>query len=364
MGPDGKNGADANATCKQCHNDNSPITVKQFQFANSMHAAATTLIEANNKSCAPCHSGNGFKEVVDNNIPSTFTIGADTTKPTMYALNYFTSSTVTNDPAPISCETCHKIHTAYDTTDFNFRFSDKVPMLMYGGTKVMDAQNSSNLCMKCHQPRPLTSSATGNDTVPNLNNLSGPFPISKYGNHHGTVAAIYSGMGGMEIPGTQVYTTKPTHSTTACATCHMAPAVSDELGGHTFSVAGLVDGTYTQNVNGCNQCHDGTTMAKITAFYPNAKSTEIQGMLNTLGDKLNALSLVTTTTDPTNKYYNLTNNHYDGGAKPKTGSTNLMAAAVINFQLVLQDRSLGIHNFDYTKALLSNTIDALTNAGM
>ena len=363
-GPDGKNGQDANATCTQCHNNNSPLTVKMAQYSKSVHAEGSTVFEANSATCAPCHSGNGFNEVVKNNTPSTFTIGADPTKPTMYALNYTCSSTVTSNPTPMSCGTCHQIHTNYDTTDFNFTWSAAVPMLMYGGSMTMDAQNSSNLCLKCHQPRPTTSSKTGNDTVPNISNLSGPYAISTRLNHHGTVGAIYSGKGGLEIPGTESYTTKPTHSTTACATCHMANAVGYEVGGHTFNVAGLVDGTYTQNVNGCNKCHDGTTMAKITAFYPNTKSTEIQGLLNTLGDKLNTIGIVTINADSTsNKYYSLTTKHYDGGAKTKTGSTNLMAAAVTNFSLVLQDRSLGIHNFAYTKALLKNTVDALTAAG-
>jgi hypothetical protein len=41
--------------------------------------------------------------------------------------------------------------------------------------------------------------------------------------------------------------------------------------------------------------------------------------------------------------------------------TNEQMGAIINFQLCLRDYSLGIHNFDYTKTLLTNTITALTN---
>ena len=302
--------------------------------------------------------------MVRNNTPSTFALGADVTKPTMYALNYNTSTSVTLNPTPMDCGTCHKIHTAYDSTDFEFTFSAKVPLLMYGGIKEVDAGNSANLCIKCHQPRPGTSSKTGRDTVPNLSDPTGKFAISTRGNHYGTVGAIYSGVGAMEISGSEPYTVKHAHTQTACASCHMSSAIGTEVGGHTFNVVGLVEGTSTQNVNGCNICHDGVARAKITAFYPNDKSTEIQTLLNQLGDKLNALKLLTVSTDSTaNKFFSLTTNHYDGGAKTLTGSTNLQAAAVINFQFVLRDRSLGIHNFNYTKALLKNTVDALTAAG-
>ena len=39
--------------------------------------------------------------------------------------------------------------------------------------------------------------------------------------------------------------------------------------------------------------------------------------------------------------------------------TNAQMGAIINFQLCLRDYSLGIHNFAYTKALLTNSIAKL-----
>jgi hypothetical protein len=38
--------------------------------------------------------------------------------------------------------------------------------------------------------------------------------------------------------------------------------------------------------------------------------------------------------------------------------------AMINFQFCLREYSLGIHNFKYSKALLQNSIEALTAAGV
>jgi hypothetical protein len=37
--------------------------------------------------------------------------------------------------------------------------------------------------------------------------------------------------------------------------------------------------------------------------------------------------------------------------------------AIINFQLSLREYSLGIHNTQYSKALLANSIQAMTAAG-
>jgi len=46
-------------------------------------------------------------------------------------------------------------------------------------------------------------------------------------------------------------------------------------------------------------------------------------------------------------------------ALPKLTLTNAQMGALINFQLCLRDYSLGIHNLDYTKALLVNSIAIL-----
>lgn len=39
--------------------------------------------------------------------------------------------------------------------------------------------------------------------------------------------------------------------------------------------------------------------------------------------------------------------------------TNAQFGAIINFQLVVRDGSLGIHNYPYIMTLLENTIDAI-----
>ncbi len=43
---------------------------------------------------------------------------------------------------------------------------------------------------------------------------------------------------------------------------------------------------------------------------------------------------------------------------------NVVLGSMINFQFCLREYSLGIHNYKYTKALLQNSIEALTAAGI
>jgi hypothetical protein len=44
---------------------------------------------------------------------------------------------------------------------------------------------------------------------------------------------------------------------------------------------------------------------------------------------------------------------------PKITLSNAQMGSIINFQLCLRDYSLGIHNYSYTSALLTNSLSAL-----
>jgi len=169
MGPAGKdganglNGTDANETCKECH---SPAVVdsvvKQFEFSKHEYGEAA-FEEAGNTGCTPCHASEAFKYVASHNTPSTFTLNATTGK---YANDY----AVPADRAygELDCFTCHSsLHTTYQGTDFDpLTTTAAVSMTMWKGTKTINlAQGDaeSNLCVKCHQPRPLTTSTTLSD---------------------------------------------------------------------------------------------------------------------------------------------------------------------------------------------------------
>ena len=69
-GQDGADGTDGTAGCITCHDADQTISLKEFQWSSSMHAAGTALSRASNASCAPCHSQQGFIQS-DGNNPET-----------------------------------------------------------------------------------------------------------------------------------------------------------------------------------------------------------------------------------------------------------------------------------------------------
>jgi hypothetical protein len=405
-GADGKDGTDANETCKVCHTATKvDLIATQFEFSKHSYGEAA-FSESGTVGCAPCHTQEGFKYMVTNNVPATFSLNATTSK---YVNNY--NSDPSSSYGELGCSTCHSaLHTTYGTADLAFTSVAPVPMTMWGGTKTIDLKadgGRSNLCVKCHQPRPFTNALTGNvldyvalATTTGMvydGNPTGTTNIIKPSyrthTHYGAIGAVYAGVGGVEFPGALPYTNSAHTQSASCVDCHMGTMVG-RSGGHTFSAAGKFDGC---NVTGC---HSTAITAASTNFWLSPR-TEIQGLLASLAAKLtvNGVEIMNRNGDSaSNLWYGITKNNYDGylnvydpitnptaqlynassfkyvGNAPATWSAEQKAynntlpvltlsyaqmGALINFQLCLRDYSLGIHNFAYTKALLTNTIAKL-----
>jgi len=405
-GTNGTNGKDANETCKVCHTSTKVDLIStQFQFSKHEYGEAA-FEESGNTGCTPCHAQEAFKYVVANNVPATFTLNAATGK---YVNNYSTVASAAY--GEIGCSTCHSaLHTTYGTADLAFTTVAPVPMTMWGGAKVIDLKadgGKSNLCVKCHQPRPFTNALTGN--VLDYNALATTTGVVFDGNptgatniikpsyrthtHYGAIGAVYAGMGGVEFAGTLPYTNSAHTQGASCMDCHMGAMVG-RSGGHTFSAAGKFDGC---NVAGC---HTTAITATTTTLWLNPRN-EIKALLASLAAKLTVggVEIMNRNGDSaTNLWYGITANNYDGylniydpitnttaqtynaksfkyvGTPPSTWSAEQIAynstlptitlsyaqmGAIINFQLCLRDYSLGIHNFAYTKALLTNSIAKL-----
>lgn len=409
-GPKGLTGTDANQTCKECHNGQ-VVEQKLTEFHFSKHYLGQVYLEeSGNTGCSVCHTGLAFKYVVQNNIPSTFTLNTTTNK---YSNDYATIASQAF--GQIDCFTCHdNLHTTYTFKDFKpLTTTSPVPMTMWKGAKTIDLQQDSamsNLCVKCHQPRPLTtSSSTSNGDVVDYTALAttpnGVFYDAAVGNaapnkvipsyrthvHYGTVGAVFAGQGGIEFPGSIPYTNSAHTTVASCQECHMAP-ITGTSGGHTFYVTG--------NFNGCNTegCHTGVNASSAT-FWTTPRN-DIKTLLNTLATKINAVGGATPIlhSDPTeeNPWAGLTTGNYEGYLNMYDPSSNPTGAwrnpapanswtapqkatnlalpvfptlknatmgALINFQLALRDFSLGIHNYKYTRALLQNSIETMTAAG-
>ena len=419
MGPAGKDGlagTDANETCKECHNpDVVDAVATQFELSKHSYGEAA-FEEAGSTSCGPCHLSEAFKYVCENNIPVTFTLNATTGK---YANDYAaTSSTAYGE---IGCFTCHSsLHTTFAGSDFSpLTTTAAVSMTMWKGTKSINLTQDggiSNLCVKCHQPRPLTNASTKTVALHDANVIdyaalvSTPdalfynpaltaaenkfLPGYRSHVHYGTVGAIFAGVGGVEFSGSLSYTNSDHTTKASCQDCHMA-TMSGKAGGHTFFAKG--------NFNGCNvtDCHISSPLDASASKFKDTQ-TEMKTLLNTLGSKIKSGDIEILHKDSnaeSNLWAGLTTSKYDGyldiydpGTNPSgalrnpnpatTGSSawtadqlatnaalptvtleNVQMGAIINFQLCLREFSLGVHNKSYTKALLTNTIEALTTAG-
>ncbi|MBL7968795.1 MAG: hypothetical protein JNK09_17450 [Prolixibacteraceae bacterium] len=407
-GTNGVDGKDANQTCKMCHTATSVDLIStQFQFSKHEYGEAA-FEEAGNTGCTPCHAQEAFKDVVKRNVPATFTLNSATGR---YVNDYATSTSTAY--GEIGCSTCHSaLHTTYGSADLAFTTVAPVPMTMWGGKKTINLPadgGQSNLCVKCHQPRPQTHLQTGNvqDYVAiaanptaiayDANNNSATTnivrPSYRMHIHYGSVGAIYAGMGGVEFAGAEPYKNS-THTTVAsCKDCHMG-TMYNRAGGHTFVAKG--------NLTTCNAsgCHTTAVTSSSTTLWATPRA-EIKKLLDDLAKKLtvNGVDILNRNADSEhNLWYGLTTNNYDGylnvfdpvnnpdyatknpggtfqnptvsnswtadqkaanAAMPKLSLTNAQYGALINFQLCLREYSLGIHNYSYTKALLKNSIAIL-----
>jgi len=116
-----------------------------------------------------------------------------------------------------------------------------------------------------------------------------------------------------------------------CPTCHMAEG-SETSGGHTFEMG--------SNTKGCETCH-----TDVDDFDKFGQQTVTQALIDELGELLEAAGVA----------------HFDGTEwhpVPGTYPAN-QVAAWWNFNGVLNDGSVGVHNPPYIQAILQGAIDAL-----
>src|SRR5574340_111651 len=63
-GPMGPQGADANQSCTECHNNSASLEAKQAQWEESVHAKGENAAYGNRTGCVQCHTSQGFLEAV------------------------------------------------------------------------------------------------------------------------------------------------------------------------------------------------------------------------------------------------------------------------------------------------------------
>jgi len=312
-GTDGTNGTAGTVTCLACHSGTT-MNQKKAEFAMSEHSVGAIAVAyaGGRKDCAQCHSSQGF-------------------------IAYASLGAVAGDianPSAWECATCHGLHTTFEAGDYALRLESKPVVSNQDPTYSFDFKNSSNLCVNCHQARtaePMKASVAGATTF--------KITSTHYGPHHGPQGNIVAGVGFSEIPGAVAYPVAGSskHFAGACKSCHMA-AFTDGQGGHSL----------IPSVAACNACHNSTD----AEYDHNGVQTEILADLVILRDLLIAKGVVTATPDPATP----TNITY----APKVGTFPMVQAqAYFNWIGITEDRSEGVHNPPYVRALLLNSIAAL-----
>jgi len=320
-GADGIAGVDANETCTLCHTSSASIELKQAQWSESLHATGENAAYANRAGCVQCHTSQGFLEAV--------------------AEGSTANVSVPSNPMQINCYTCHKIHDEYTDDDWALTKPAAEPLILkYAGATITYNKGMSNQCVACHQARDVSP-------APVLNGPDFAITSSRIGVHHAPMSNFLLGKIPFETPGTTYPTSNPHSPADGCISCHLATPYGYQAGGHqmgmTYSAHG---GPETLNSTGCLVCHTTNTAATIATKYATLK-TEVQTKLTTLEDQLIAAGIYNSTTELAN-----------------TGTFKANAVlAYLNFNAVMEDKSLGAHNPGYIKTLLDNSIAAMTALG-
>jgi hypothetical protein len=313
-GEAGIDGTDGTAGCILCHDggESQGMFSQTLQWENSIHATGGNF-GRNNRDCGTCHTSQGFLA----NIAGTYDLSGEV-----------------ENPNPINCYTCHNIHDTFTPSDLGFTASTSVELLINGD--VIDL-GKGNLCANCHQPRKIEPSPVigGGDFT-----ISSPY----WGGHHGPQTTTFAGTGLFEFSGTASLGTNAHYLTieNSCIECHMAKASGVATGGHTMNVAVKNDDGTDGNIStaGCVTCHTDATALKTDIAN---LQDEVHHLLAELALLLNAEGVLAV-----------------GGHRPTPGTySSDVAAAFLNWAMLEEDRSFGVHNPKYVVGILKNTIAAI-----
>lgn len=326
-GQAGKDGADGNATCNLCHGASATdVNLKFNQYHLSQHNRGIVYEEeAGRVACGGCHSGDGFAEAA--------ALGQDDAK--------------TLATSPINCKACHPIHTDYTMSDFGLRIKSGFQLRH---TKASIDLGKGNLCAKCHQARAYTR--TTPDTI---RAASATAAYSRFGPHYGTPTNVLTMNGPVKLAGSVSYDniTNPHASLPmGCVSCHMGKdSLNPAVGGHSF----LMPVANLATITSCYSCHPGGTQIKSGTLTKQV-AADIALYRRLLIDK----GLLDTTQAVTDAGYQVLGEYFaTPGGKMKVYTNPQDVDVVLNYLYVAKDRSNGVHNPSYIKALVKNGLEYL-----
>ena len=310
MGSSAVSSADAveTAPCLACHVDTTLITGKETAWAESGHGTGTAYLRGTAAGCAGCHSGGGFSDMIAATMPGT------SPNPSLVTAG-------DPDPTRQDCRACHEIHTSYTGLDWALETTTAVDLYAIPGNTFDGGKG--NLCASCHQPRRDFPTAVGGV----ISGIS-----SHWGPHHGPQSSMMLGIGGA---GAAAAGTPAAHYSAVedtCVTCHMGSGDNH---------------SYEPEVSTCTSCHAGAENLDI-----NGVQTAVQAKLDTLKPLLVNAGVLACSVDEEG----VESCHASVSSAPEAE-----AQALWNYIYVAnEDGSLGVHNADYTNALLDASIASMT----
>jgi hypothetical protein len=259
--------------------------------------------------CAGCHGTEGAKARINAGLPPH--------DPSVVGIV---------NVSPFDCRTCHNIHTTYTKADFSLTGGEAPVVLeMTGGT--FDG-GAGNLCANCHQVRNAAPTVTGGNVE---------VTSSRFGPHYGIPAPMLLGEGGLGVTGSPSPHYAGVKET--CVACHM---------GEEFNH------TYEPDVARCQACH-----ADAEDFDMDGTQTEVTAMVDELHAIFVAKKLLDPETDLWGIYDPATGKWSNPSANAPLTVPEAVANAMWNYKFVVYDKSMGVHNSDYTKALLEAALAAM-----
>jgi hypothetical protein len=210
----------------------------------------------------------------------------------------------------MDCRTCHQIHTTYTSADWAL-IGEAQPVALEMTEATFDG-GMGNLCANCHQIRNELPVAVDGNIDLGTN--------TRFGTHLGVEAQMLLGIGGVGVEGSPSPHYQMVEDT--CVACHMG-----EENNHTF----------LPDVARCQACH-----ADAEDFNRNDTQTEIEEMMAEVHDLLIASGIM----------------NEEGRSIPGV-YPEAVAMAMWNYKLVEYDASMGVHNADYARALLTQALEAL-----
>jgi hypothetical protein len=326
-------------SCFSCHGSQPayPVLGAKQGYEVSGHKTNGNSAYANAGGCEQCHTNEGFITWVEKGAldPKAW-------------VEY---------PSQPGCYTCHAPH---ENGNFDLRTVKPVTL----ANNVVFDLGSGNLCASCHRARSVAATTAVSMPANKLN--------ANWGAHHGPQADLLAGTNAFEFPG-KIYSSAMHSKVIAdgCVQCHMSLpdgrySFSPAIGGHSFNIASDVHEQPKVNLSGCISCHKDIAQVAGKEIYAIAAKedydldgtkeplqAEVQGLLNRFVNPAGT-GLLQKSTPALYKP--------DGTWQQPTTDAQLgvgIVGALYNYKMVLEDRSLGVHNATYVIQVLYDSIQAL-----